>query len=90
MASINVLQPPTTPSPQPTQPVVQSIDPKTIPAGTIRPRQLQAGYVMVKVGLAADRPTTTNEIVLYFATDTLIMSYYDIVTETWKSGGAFS
>lgn len=73
---------------KPQQPIIQQIDLKTIPAGTIRQRHLQAGYTMVKFGLAASRPTTTNEIVLYFATDTYVMSYW--TGSKWVSGSAFS
>lgn len=73
---------------KPTQPVVQPIDPKTIPAGTVRPRHLQAGYAMIKYGRAVNRPTTTNEVVFYFSTDTYIMSYW--TGTEWVSGSAFS
>jgi len=75
---------------KPPQPIVTSIDPKNLPAGLVRQRHLQAGYTMVKFGPAADRPTTTNEIVLYFAVDTFVMSYFDPDTQTWVSGTAFS
>lgn len=85
MSDINLLS---SQQSQPQQPVVQQIDPKTIPAGTIRPRQLQAGYAMIKVGLAAHRPVKTNEVVFWFSTDTLIMSYW--TGTAWKSGSAFS
>lgn len=87
-ANINLLQQPEVSTPQ--QPVIQQITPKTFPAGIIRQRHLQAGYTMVKFGLAANRPITTNEIVLYFATDTFVMSYFNQTTQTWKSGVAFS
>jgi|GEM_PF-3433892 len=72
----------------PQQPVVPSMTPKTLPAGIIGQRNLKAGYTMVKFGLAADRPVTTNEIVLYFATDTFVMSFW--TGTAWKSGSAFS
>lgn len=88
MAKTNVLQ--SSEIPTPPQPVVQIINRKTIPAGIIGPRQLRAGYAMIKVGLAANRPETTNEIVFWFSIDTLIMSYFDTDTNTWKSGVAFS
>ncbi len=65
------------PDQKPPQPIVQSINPKTIPAGIIGQRQLRAGYTMVKYGLATDRPKTTTEIVLYFATDTYVLSYWN-------------
>lgn len=80
----------TTPEQKPPQPIVQQISPKSIPAGIIRQRHLQAGYTMVKFGLAADRPETTTEVLLYFATDTFVLSYYDSKSKTWKSGTAFS
>ncbi len=73
---------------KPPQPVIQPITPTTIPAGIIGQRQLKAGFTMVKLGLASERPLTTNEITLYFATDTYVMSYW---TGTgWVSGSAFS
>jgi len=87
MVDINLLS--SKPQP-PQQPVVQPIDQKNIPAGTVRQRHLQTGYTMVKFGIAADRPTTSNEIILYFATDTFVLSYFDTTTQTWKSGSAFT
>ena len=75
---------------KPQQPVVQQFTPKTIPAGIVGQRQLRAGYTMVKFGLAADRPVTTTEVVLYFAVDSFVMSYFDPISKTWKSGSAFS
>lgn len=73
---------------QPQQPVVPAMTPKTLPAGIIGQRNLRAGYTMVKFGLAADRPTTTNEIVLYFATDTFVMSFW--TGTEWKDSAAFT
>lgn len=78
------------PEQKPSEPVTLQITPKTIPAGIVGQRQLQAGYTMVKFGLASERPTKTNEIILYFATDTFVPSYFDPTTKTWKSGVAFS
>lgn len=78
------------PEQTPAQPVVPLLTPKALPSHIIQPRHLKANYFMVKVGLAADRPATSNEIRFYFATDTFIMSYFDPDTKTWKSGSAFS
>lgn len=89
MKTINVLSS-QLPQQQSQQPVVQPVTPTSLPAHIIQPRHLKGNYFMVKIGLAADRPTTSNEIRFYFATDTFVMSYFDIDTQTWKSGSAFS
>lgn len=72
------------------QPIVQAVTPSSIPSNTIQQRHLKGGYSMIKYGLASERPTSSNEIIFYFATDTFVMSYYDTVSKTWKSGSAFS
>lgn len=72
----------------PPQPVIQPIDRKTIPAATIRPRHLQAGYAMIKVGLASSRPNSTTEVLFFFASDTHVMSFW--TGKAWVSGSAFS
>ncbi len=87
MANKNLLS---LPEQEPQQPIIQPIDPKTIPAGTVKQRHLQAGYTLVRFGLAKDRPIITKEIKLWFSTDTFVMSYFDQDTQTWKSGSAFS
>lgn len=87
MADINLLS---AEEKTPPQPQVQRVTQLVIPAGTIQPRHLQANYFMVKIGLAADRPTDGTSTRFYFATDTFVMSYYDTNTSTWKSGSAFT
>lgn len=72
------------------QPIIQPITPTTIPAGTVRQRHLQANTWVIKTGLAVDRPTDGTSSKFYFATDTFVLSYYDTVSKTWKSGNAFS
>lgn len=74
----------------PQQPVIQKITPVAIPSHTIQPSHLRANYFMVKIGLAANRPTDGTSTRFYFATDTFILSYYDTDTKTWKSSSAFS
>lgn len=87
MADQNLLS---SPEQTPQQPVIQPINPLAIPSGTFQPRHLQANYFMVKIGLAANRPTDGTSTRFYFATDTFVMSYYDTVSKTWKSSSAFS
>lgn len=72
------------------QPIVTPITPASIPAGIVQPRHVKANYFMVKIGLAANRPTDGTATRFYFATDTFVMSFYDITSATWKSGSAFS
>lgn len=87
MADINLLSSEDQPVPQPQ---VQPINALNIPAGIIQPRHLKANYFMVLTGLAVDRPTDGTFSRFYFATDTFVLSYYDTVSKTWKSGNAFS
>lgn len=75
---------------QPQQPIIQQVSPLTIPAHAIQPRHIQSGYFLVKVGLASVRPVDGTSSRFYFSSDTFVMSYYDIVSETWKSGSAFA
>ena len=57
--------------------------------GILTQKHIRSDYALIKIGTAANRPTSGNaQVILYFATDTFVMSYW--TGTAWVSGSAFS
>jgi len=54
-------------------------------------KHIRSDYAIISIGTASERPTKGNsQVIFWFATDTFVLSYWDKLSETWKSGAAFS
>ena len=62
-----------------------------ITPGILTQKHVRADYLLIKTGLASERPTKGNQYLsLWFSSDTFVLSYWDKTSKTWVDGVAFN